>query len=528
MSQNRKTFVRDATGLVRSISPLDAFFASFGFVAIQLALITYTTGPFLFPGSDLVSATILTTTLSIPIALMFTLFGWAMPRSGGDYVLISRTIHPLLGFMSSFNLMFWFLFFIGFEVNWVMTFALSPSLLIVGTVGSDQNLLNLASAVAQPQNVLLIGLIMVAIFTVVMLAGVRTSFILNNIITIISLVGVGVAIWLLVVSSRASFISSFSRFGSYDNIVSAAHNAGYSPQSSTPIIATLGVMPYIYLTTGFAFINTYYGGEIKSVKKNLFYSQVILTILSGLILTIIAVFTIQVFGYDFLGSMAYLQGTGSSQYPFSVFPFINLFLSMLTDNPLILWILAITFVATLLAAVVPSLMAVSRSIFAWSFDRVIPSKFAQIHDRFRVPVYTIIAMSIVWAASLIAYTYGPPSFLSLASGAAVGENTSVMIVSIAAIVFPFRRRSLFDPSPANIKIGPIPLLSLSGIISFAFIGMIQYFLLSNPLYGANTPPVLITIALVFLIGAVIYIASYLYHKKQGLDISMVFRDIPPE
>src|SRR5208282_2040858 len=105
MSENRKTFVRDATGLVRSISPFDAFLASFGFVAIQLALITYTTGPYLFPGSDLVSATILTTILSIPIALMFTLFGWAMPRAGGDYILISRTIHPLVGFISSFNLM---------------------------------------------------------------------------------------------------------------------------------------------------------------------------------------------------------------------------------------------------------------------------------------------------------------------------------------------------------------------------------------------------------------------------------------
>jgi len=528
MSENRKTFVRDATGLVRSISPFDAFLASFGFVAIQLALITYTTGPYLFPGSDLVSATILTTILSIPIALMFTLFGWAMPRAGGDYILISRTIHPLVGFISSFNLMFWFLFFIGFEINWVMTFALSPSLLIVGAIGSNQNLVNLATAVALPQNVLLIGLPMVIIFTIVMLRGVRTTFILNNIITIISLIGVGAVIWLLVVSSRASFVSSFSRFASYDNIISAAHQAGYSPQSSSPLVATLGVMPYIYLTTGFAFINTYYGGEIKSVKKNLFYSQVILTIISGLILTIIAAYTIQVFGYDFLGSISYLQGTGSSIYPFSAPPFINLFLSMLTDNPIILWLLALTYVATLAAAVLPSLMAVSRSVFAWSFDRVIPSKFAEIHERLRVPVFTIIAMSIVWAASLIAYTYGPPSFLSLASGAAVGENTSIMIVCIAAIVFPFRRKSLFEPSPANIKVGPVPLLSLTGIISFTFIGMIQYFLLSNPLYGANTPPVLMAIVIIFVIGAVIYGASYLYHKKQGLDISMVFRDIPPE
>jgi len=136
MSTDRTVFIRDATGLVRNISILDAFLASLGFMALPLALLTYTTGPYLFPGSDLVFATILTTVLIIPLVLMYTLFSWAMPRSGGDYVYVSRTLHPLLGFISSFSMMFWFIFFIGFEANWAVTLAISPSLLIIGTVTS--------------------------------------------------------------------------------------------------------------------------------------------------------------------------------------------------------------------------------------------------------------------------------------------------------------------------------------------------------------------------------------------------------
>jgi len=39
----------------------------------------------------------------IPLSLVFAMFAAAMPRSGGDYVYVSRTLHPAFGMMSSFN-----------------------------------------------------------------------------------------------------------------------------------------------------------------------------------------------------------------------------------------------------------------------------------------------------------------------------------------------------------------------------------------------------------------------------------------
>jgi amino acid transporter len=35
------------------------------------------------------------------MALVYAFFSAAIPRSGGDYVYISRTLHPLLGFVAS-------------------------------------------------------------------------------------------------------------------------------------------------------------------------------------------------------------------------------------------------------------------------------------------------------------------------------------------------------------------------------------------------------------------------------------------
>ena len=443
-------------------------------------------------------------------------------------MLVSRTIHPLLGFMSSLSLMFWFLFFIAFGLNWTMTLAIAPSLLIIGTVTANQSLISLANALSQPQNVAIMGVVIVVFFTLVLLRGTKATFRLNNVLMLISLFGIGLAILLLATSSNATFVNSFSRFASYNSIISTAHQQGYSPQGPL-LLSSLGLMPIIYLTVGFSFVTTYYSGEIKSVKKNLFYSQVLVSVTAGILLTIIAALAVRDFGYDFLGSISYLQGTGASQYPFgSLSPFLNLFLSILTDNPLILWLLAITYVATMVAEFLPELMAVSRSVFAWSFDRVIPTKFAEVNDRLHVPVYIIIAMGIVWAVDTIGYTYGPQFFLALVSGAAVGENLSLIVISVAAIVFPFRQKTVYERSPANITIGRVPLLSITGVLSLAFIGTLQYYLLSNSAYGANSLSVLLPVTAIFLIGAPLYVVSYYYHKSKGIDLSLVFKEIPPE
>jgi APA family basic amino acid/polyamine antiporter len=522
-------YERSATGLVRDISVLDAFFASFSFVVIPLALITYTTGPYLFPGSNLLAATLLTTLLSLPIAMMFTLFAWAMPRSGGDYVLNTRVLHPLIGFAANFSFMFWFIFFAGFEANWVTTLAISPSLLIIGTVTSNSGLVSLANTIVQPQYVLAIGFVLIVIFTLVLLSGVRTTFFLTKVLFLASLAGIGIALVLLAANTNASFIASFSRFASYSNITMTAHSFGYSPSGSNPLVATFGIMPYIYLTTGFAFITTYYGGEVRSVKKSMIYSQLLVALAAGLILSALAYFMVRDFGYDFLGSISYLQGTGNSLYPFgSLPPYFNLFISLLTSNPLVLWLLAITYVCALLAGFLPSLMAVSRSVFAWSFDSITPRMFAKVSDRFHVPAYTILVMSGVWAVTLVIYTNFSSSFLSLSSGATVGENITLIIVCIGAIVFPFRKKDLYSSSPANMKFAGIPLISLMGVISLGFIVMLQYFLLSNPLYGANNLPTWITIISLVILAVVIYEISYYYHKKRNLDITLAFKEIPPE
>jgi amino acid transporter len=520
-------FLRDATGLVREVSIIDSFFGNLGFISIGLGLITYILAPILFPGGDPILATIITGVFCILGSVMFTLFTWAMPRSGGDYMFVGRTIHPIIGFMSNFSLTFWVAFLQGIVITWMDTSAISPALATIGAVSGNQALTNLSTTVAEPVNTLVISLTVLVIITLVMISGVKKTFRVSNVLVLITIVGIGIMLWLLASSTNSQFATSFSRFASYQGIVTAGHAAGFSPEGPY-VYGTLGLMPFVFLCAGYGIVTSYFAGEVKSVKKNALYSQVLSAIIATGLLAVLGALAIRVFGYDFLGSISQLQFSGSSQYPFSIPPSYALFVSLLTTDPTTLWAIAVTLTIMYAGGLLAGFMIMTRSIFAWSFDRVIPSKLATVSERFHTPVYAIVIMAIAQAVGIVSYIYASASFSSLVAGSGLAELIPFMLVAIAAVLFPYRRKDLYKSSPANISVGPIPLISIVGVVNFVFYGVLAYFYMSNPLYGANTPVMYESILLTFIIPVVIFAVAYYFRKREGIDLMLAFKQLPPE
>jgi APA family basic amino acid/polyamine antiporter len=105
-------FQRQATGLVREAGWLDVLIYNLNFISIGLmaAFLFNTTIPF-YPGVNAYLNVLIAFVLIIPLSFVFAMFAAAMPRSGGDYVYVSRTLHPALGMMSSFNnTVWWFIY----------------------------------------------------------------------------------------------------------------------------------------------------------------------------------------------------------------------------------------------------------------------------------------------------------------------------------------------------------------------------------------------------------------------------------
>ena len=92
-------FVRQATGLVRELSLTDNVVLSASYISVFLGVTYLTLVPSTFTGANIALAFALTFALCVP---HFVTYGWlssAMPRSGGDYLFLSRVVHPLAGFI---------------------------------------------------------------------------------------------------------------------------------------------------------------------------------------------------------------------------------------------------------------------------------------------------------------------------------------------------------------------------------------------------------------------------------------------
>ena len=130
-TSSRNLFVRNATGLVRELSAFDAFNLVFSAVLIPVGItevMSFT--PTFWPHANMLLSFLLATPLVATCGLVYLYFTIIMPRSGGDYVWVSRTLNPFLGFFTNFSITFVFLTWIAFNFTYMLG-VMMPSLAYV-------------------------------------------------------------------------------------------------------------------------------------------------------------------------------------------------------------------------------------------------------------------------------------------------------------------------------------------------------------------------------------------------------------
>src|SRR5260370_18519862 len=128
-------------------------------------------------------------------------------------------------------------------------------------------------------------------------------------------------------------------------------------------------------------------------------------------------------------------------------------------------LIALSFLFWNLPAMFPNTFMPVRTIFAWAFDRILPSKLSEVSERTHAPIPAIIVASIIVLGILI-WSVLSISFFTLLSLGVLAGVVTILAVSVAAIAFPFRRPELYRNSPANFSIPTIPSLPLSPFLSF--------------------------------------------------------------
>src|SRR4029450_5780264 len=130
-------FLRKATGLVREVGLTDAFLMNtIGMNVAIGAVFLFLQAPANFPQGSMLLATIIgTVMMAFTLLWVYSEFAAAMPRSGGDYVFVSRALHPFLGWLLSWSQGIWLIFFwVGFNAWFALAFSGPVALATIGGV----------------------------------------------------------------------------------------------------------------------------------------------------------------------------------------------------------------------------------------------------------------------------------------------------------------------------------------------------------------------------------------------------------
>jgi amino acid transporter len=108
-----------------------------------------------------------------------------------------------------------------------------------------------------------------------------------------------------------------------------------------------------------------------------------------------------------------------------------------------------------------------------------PRKLSEVHERYHTPIY---AIAFVWVLSEIClYLYVDQIFNTL--NGIFAWILSFVLCSIAATVFPYRRRDLWQASPWNGSTLGIPNITILGALSTACLVFCEYWFWYDPVQG---------------------------------------------
>jgi amino acid transporter len=526
----KQVFVREATGLVRGLSVFDLFNLVFGQImpASGIVFILALT-PFAFPQSHMGYAWLIATVLiALGPGLLYGMLGAAIPRTGGDYIYGTRIIHPAVGFLMSWLFVVANLEFVAsIGTLWGADY-LSSSVATFGQLLNNSFLLSNAVWLRTTTGQVVSGELLIAFITIVVMLG-RAVWRLMRVLFVVVMICIFVNIIFLFTVPQSTFVNTFNtQFASqnvtYTGIIQTAVSNGYTPgwtwagTISAMSLAMLGLY-------GFPFAS-YAAGETKRASKTQPLATVLGIVVGGLLFAAWTFAIYSAFGYDFFSAANYLSVLPAGSV-LPIPPYVNSLFTILPQSPwtliagAILWGFGGIWLAT--TFYVPLV----RGLFAWSFDRLAPAALADVNDRFHSPVKATILCGVLAGICCLLWIY--TSFATLFANTTLLICVVMFVTSIAGLILPWRAKALFEQSPVWIKrrILGIPALTWCAGFSTIVVAILVYSCFANAFIGGGAVGYPFTAGII-ISGVALYYIMRAYRKWQGVDVSLAFKQIPPE
>ncbi len=533
---SKSVFVRDATGLVKQLSGMDAL----GMAVTQMGLlyvfnvVAFT--PAFYPEANPLLGPFIGLLLILPIAGMYVLFSIAMPRSGGDYVWVGRIFHPSIGFTANFALTVLIISVVGAVAPWIGEWSIAQLFYDLGILDKNPGYLSIANSLLTPTSAFWISVVFIIVAGLIVIASSRLAARVVKYWTVISII-IGVLFIATVISAGSSvFAQNFNSLSgsnmTYDQIVSTGQQSG-AYNGVPPLISAaslyagaLGLLGYLGFNS-----SAYFAGETKRNHRTQIIAQIGGTLLFAAFTT--AMIAAEYFGEgpSFVNSMAALWISGSSTYPYlaGTPPLASGLAMFWTQNQVLIAIFTLSFGLTVEVMNISIFFTLSRNLFAWSFDRLAPSVFSNINPKTRTPVYAVAIMTALGLlfTYITIFQYG--LLATLFTYGTAGTFMVFLIVSVAAIAYPFLRKDIFESAHpmSQKKIAGVPLISITGALGIV-VSLVAIYAVLLPAIGDVESVFLTGIIPTFAVGAVIYAIVWGIRRSQGIDLNLLQKQIPPE
>jgi APA family basic amino acid/polyamine antiporter len=533
-------YVRQATGLVRQASVLDAVIYNAAVSAPVGAILAWSIFFILslFPGADLVVACGVALVLNGPILVMMALMAAAIPKTGGDYVWVSRILGPRLALVSNFAAAFAGLMGATFFARYFSVFALGPVLSTLGIVFHSNGLLTWGTRFQTEKLwIFLGGLSMVLLVGAVMLAGTKATFRWQNTFFVIASVGTFVAFVVLLVGSPGDFRHHFNalstHYGAHPDAYDGILRSTQGKVASSPQPGKLSsLIPTVFVVMSFAMWNwwsIYTGGELRSARNR---SRQLWIMFGALVwdVVLIAVGVLLIYkvaGYHFMSAV----NAGSPEYKLPAAPWYHLLVALVFDKPVLTLLIVGSFVFWSLPSMIANLFVPIRTMFAWGFDRLLPEVFTYVSPRRGAPVVGI-AVSLVIVTALLLWSVFAATFQTLIGFTLLAGTVTVATVSVAAFLMPIRRPELYRSSPADVRFAGLPLLQIVAPLALAIMAFLVWATVKYPPLAIGTAShrwwIPVYLAALALVAVAIYEVAARLQARRGVDVSMVFAELPPD
>ncbi len=510
-------------------------YSAFAYNILNIGVIfpwVYITTIIFYPGASIWLGILITGIFTGFLAVVYAGLASAMPRTGGDYVFQSRTLRPWLGFAIVATMIITFFLQWQALAGWLVSvLGIYPLLTGWGIMTNNPTLIDWGAWYLTGWGPAVVTMISSTIAALVLIKSFRWFVQIQWVMWYGFLMSYVVMVAMFLVTPNVTFAGNYDRAvaaisgsgaGAYQSVLSNAISQGFSPSRTFDLLGTMLVTPVALTSLGWVGYAQEQAGEIQGAQslRNQMFINLGGGLASTLVMGVLAFAMVNTVDQQWLAAAA---GFGAPIAPW----FSNLAM-VLTNNPIILFLMIVGILLNAIQIVFNVIVGWTRVAVAMSIDGALPKIVSQVSPRTHTPVFAHVIFLIL-GGFVYAYIYNlVPGYTSLTLAVTAVATVMYIGTALGGAVFPWTRKEVYRTAAiSKYKIGPIPIITICGVIAAGFSAWMLYWYLTEPWLGVNSQLSEIIMVAIFVIWVVYYFVRRAYLKSVGVDLDLAYKEVPP-